>query len=99
VDVALTESRFASHRIRLASGWGREPHFAKFVPPPPNPGPRRDSRDFTYASLQDEYSFAPNWELTAGARFDRYSGGNSIWSPRAGLVWTVSPQLTAKVLH
>jgi iron complex outermembrane receptor protein len=101
VDVALTESRWAGHQLRVATGWSRERHFAPFVPPPPNAvtGPRRDSRDLAYASVQDEYAFAPNWELTAGARYDRYSGGNSIWSPRAGLVWTVNPQLTAKLLH
>ena len=102
VDVVLTESRFAGHQLRVAAGWDRERHFAKFVPPPPNappPGPLHESRDLVYTSVQDEYAFAPNWELTAGARFDRYSGGNSIWSPRAGLVWTVNPQLTAKLLH
>jgi len=103
-EVSLSESRWSQHRLRGQVGFSRERRFGPFVPPPPNappapPGPRHDSRDLVYASLQDEYAFAPNWELTAGARFDRYSGGNSIASPRAGLVWTVSPQLTAKLLH
>ncbi|MCI5210394.1 MAG: TonB-dependent receptor, partial [Candidatus Electrothrix sp. ATG2] len=34
-----------------------------------------------YASLQDEWAFARNWEVTAGIRYDHYSDfGGHDWS-------------------
>lgn len=56
-------------------------------------------RKLWYASLQDEWSFAKNWELTAGVRFDHYSDFGETVNPRMALVWETIPELTTKLLY
>lgn len=57
------------------------------------------SRRLLYAALQDEWSFAKEWELTAGVRYDRYSDFGSAVTPRLALVWSATPELTSKLLY
>jgi len=57
------------------------------------------SRSQWYLSLQDEWSMARNWELTAGARYDRYSDFGGTLNPRAALVWEPRYDLTTKLLY
>jgi outer membrane receptor for ferrienterochelin and colicin len=52
-----------------------------------------------YAFLQDVWSFAPDWELTAGLRYDHYSDFGSTLNPRLALVWQTTPQLTTKLMY
>ncbi|MDM4767101.1 TonB-dependent receptor [Pelomonas sp. SE-A7] len=59
----------------------------------------RHSRRLVYALLQDEWSLARDWTLTAGLRHDRYSDFGSTTNPRVALVWEASQQLTAKLMH
>ncbi|MCP4699997.1 MAG: TonB-dependent receptor, partial [Gammaproteobacteria bacterium] len=49
--------------------------------------------------LQDVYTITPDWELTAGLRYDRYSDLGSTWNPRLALVWQINPRLTSKILY
>jgi iron complex outermembrane receptor protein len=56
---------------------------------------RRDS----FGYVQDEWSFAPDWALTAGVRYDRYSDFGGTANPRVALVWDVSLDVTAKLLY
>lgn len=96
-DITLTETRFAAHRLRVNAGITRErlqvsARAGLGLPPP---GPRSNR----YLSVQDEYAFAPDWELTAAVRADHYSTIGTVENPRLGLVWNVSPRLTAKLLH
>ncbi len=56
----------------------------------------RDSH-FFYAQLVNQ--IAPDWELTAGARFDDYSDFGSTLNPRVALVWSTSLKLTTKFLY
>ena len=56
-------------------------------------------RRLHYAYLQDEWRFANDWTLTAGARHDRYSDVGGTTNPRLALVWDATPELTAKLLH
>lgn len=56
-------------------------------------------RRVNYAYLQDEWSFARDWTLTAGVRQDRYSDSGSTTNPRVALVWDASLDLTAKLLY
>ena len=56
-------------------------------------------RRIDYAYIQDEWSFARDWTLTAGVRHDRYSDFGSTTNPRVALVWDVSLDLTAKLLY
>ena len=57
------------------------------------------SRTVWFLSLQDEWSFARKWELTAGVRYDHYSDFGSTTNPRLALVWETKPFLTSKILY
>ena len=59
--------------------------------------PARRKIDYLY--LQDEWTFAPDWALTAGVRHDRYSDFGGTTNPRIALVWDASLDLTAKLLY
>ncbi len=56
-------------------------------------------RRLVYLSLQDEWAFAKNWELTAGIRYDHYSDFGDTVNPRVALVWETLPELTTKLLY
>lgn len=56
-------------------------------------------RKIDYAYLQDEWSFATDWVVTAGIRHDRYSDFGGTTNPRIALVWDASFDLTAKLLY
>ena len=57
------------------------------------------SRRVKYLSLQDEWAFAPDWELTAGIRYDHYSDFGGTTNPRLALVWATDYNLTTKLLY
>ena len=57
------------------------------------------SRTIWDLSLQDEWSFARNWELTAGVRYDSYSDFGDTVNPRAALVWEPRSDLVTKLLY
>lgn len=56
-------------------------------------------RSVSYLSLQDEWTFAPDWALTAGVRHDHYSDFGGTTNPRLALVWAARQDLTAKLLY
>jgi iron complex outermembrane receptor protein len=60
--------------------------------------PEKD-RKSAYFFVQDVWLFAPNWELTAGLRYDEYSDFGSTLNPRFALVWDTSPNFTSKILY
>jgi iron complex outermembrane receptor protein len=105
-DLSLVESRWAGHRLRLNAGGYREGRRntalifspAPGLPPMTFPLAELPDRQVRFLSVQDEWVLARNWELTAGIRQDRFSDAKSVTSPRLGLVWSVSPGLTGKVL-
>jgi iron complex outermembrane receptor protein len=51
-----------------------------------------------YAYAQDEWSFAPDWTLTAGLRHDRYSDFGGTTNPRLAVVWDTAYNLTTKLM-
>ncbi|MCI5164714.1 MAG: TonB-dependent receptor [Candidatus Electrothrix sp. GM3_4] len=57
------------------------------------------NRTILYASLQDEWSFTKNWELTAGIRYDHYSDFGATINPRIALVWETRYDLTSKLMY
>lgn len=103
---SLTETRFADHRLRFTGGTVRE-RAANYQPgslapqppgaPPPVTPP--NSRRFSFVSIQDEFAFQPAWELTAGLRIDDYQDVGKINTPRLGLVWSINPHLSMKLLQ
>ena len=56
-------------------------------------------RDAFYLFVQDEWALAPNWDLTTGVRYDRYSDFGSTINPRLAVVWKNSAHLTSKLLY
>ena len=56
-------------------------------------------RTVYYLSIQDEWSFAPDWELTTGLRLDHYSDFGETLNPRLALVWATRHNLTTKLLY
>ena len=57
-----------------------------------------DRRDL-YGFVQDQWNFAPDWELTAGLRYDGYSDFGDTVNPRLALVWQTTYNLTSKLLY
>lgn len=57
------------------------------------------SRNIWHISLQDEWQLAPDWELTAGVRYDHYSDFGNTVNPRLALVWATNYNLTTKMLY
>lgn len=49
--------------------------------------------------VQDIWTFAKNWELTAGLRYDRYSDFGGAATPRLGTVWQTTDRLTTKLMY
>ncbi|MBA3582036.1 MAG: TonB-dependent receptor [Gammaproteobacteria bacterium] len=60
--------------------------------------PETDRR-VQYTFLQNEWQLYPDWELTAGVRYDRYSDFGDTTNPRLALVWQAAYDLTFKVLY
>lgn len=58
-----------------------------------------NSRDLYYLSAQDQWYLAPDWDLTAGVRHDKYSDFGETTNPRAALIWHPSYDLTVKLLY
>lgn len=56
-------------------------------------------RDNKYGFIQDVWSFANDWELTAGIRYDDYNDFGNTWNPRAALVWSARHDTTVKLLY
>jgi outer membrane receptor protein involved in Fe transport len=57
------------------------------------------NRSDRYLFTQDEWSFANDWALTAGIRYDTYSDFGDTLNPRAALVWQTAYNLTSKLLY
>ncbi|MGE5469106.1 MAG: TonB-dependent receptor plug domain-containing protein [Ignavibacteria bacterium] len=49
--------------------------------------------------VQDEWSLAKDWTLTAGVRRDNYSDFGQTTNPRVALAWEAAYNLTAKLLY
>jgi len=56
-------------------------------------------RTARWATVQDEWGIAQDWELTAGVRFDSYSDFGDTINPRLALVWEAAYNLTSKLLY
>ena len=56
-------------------------------------------REAYYLSLQDEWQMAPDWDFTAGVRYDHYSDFGETMNPRLALVWQTAYNLTSKLLY
>ncbi|GLX80304.1 receptor [Thalassotalea insulae] len=60
---------------------------------------RETERSNRYVFIQDVWTVANDWELTAGLRHDDYSDFGSTTNPRLALVWSTSLNLSTKFLY
>ncbi len=60
---------------------------------------RETDRINRYLFIQDIWTVANDWELTAGLRHDDYSDFGSTTNPRLALVWSTSLNLSTKFLY
>jgi iron complex outermembrane receptor protein len=58
----------------------------------------RDRKN-AFAFVQDVWSFANDWALTAGVRVDHYTDVGTTTNPRLALVWSTTHNLTTKLLY
>lgn len=65
----------------------------------PTPFIQPQQRQVAYAYVQDEWSLARDWTLTAGLRHDSYSDFGQTTNPRLALVWDTSVDLTTKLIY
>ncbi len=56
-------------------------------------------RKIKHISLQDEWEFYTDWELTLGVRFDDYSDFGNTVNPRIAVVWETNYNLTSKLIY
>ncbi|MCP4699998.1 MAG: TonB-dependent receptor [Gammaproteobacteria bacterium] len=96
------------YKVLHFANYGPDPATGIEVPPG---SPVLDSSDTPYAFLpekirrswhlflQDVYTITPDWEFTAGLRYDRYSDLGFTWNPRLALIWQINPHLTSKILY
>ena len=57
------------------------------------------TRKIHHLFLQDAWSFADDWELTIGARYDHYSDFGDTVNPRVALIWNTTAKLTTKFMY
>lgn len=57
------------------------------------------SRSNYYLFVQDEWSVATDWVLTAGLRYDDYSDFGDSLNPRLAVVWDARFDMTTKLLY
>jgi iron complex outermembrane receptor protein len=59
---------------------------------------KQGKRNSGYLSLQDAWTLANDWELTAGIRYDDYSDFGGTTNPRSALVWQPRHDFTSKLM-
>ncbi len=96
------------YKIKQVSNFGRDPITGKPLPPgsglldlsdTPWAFMSENTRQNWHLFVQDTYTFTPQWELTAGLRYDDYSDFGTTLNPRLALVWQTHPKLTSKLLY
>ena len=57
------------------------------------------TRKIKHFFIQDVWSFAKDWELTLGVRYDDYNDFGDTINPRMALTWNTTDKLTTKLLY
>ena len=101
VEASATYRGFRDHALRFGGGFQVQDlhEFRQSWDGVPKPLVAPQKRRTAYVFAQDIWSFAPDWELTAGLRYDRYSDFGGTLNPRLALVWQTSERLTTKLMY
>ncbi len=99
-EAGLTYAGFRNHRLSFGGGyvWQDLYEVERIDNGVPTFFAPEQSRRNSYLYLQDVWQLSEAWELTAGARYDRFSDVGGTLNPRAGLVWQTSDRLTTKLM-
>lgn len=99
-EASLSYSGFKNHTLRFGGGYvWQDLYLVERVDNGvPTPFAPVQDRHNTYLFVQDAWQLADRWELTAGARYDRYSDVGGALNPRAALVWQTTDRLTSKLM-
>jgi len=57
------------------------------------------TRTIQYLTIQDQWKFTDNWELTSGVRYDHYSDFGDTVNPRISLLWDTTSELTTRLMY
>ncbi|WIM05009.1 MAG: TonB-dependent receptor [Candidatus Nitricoxidivorans perseverans] len=100
-EASTTYSGFRNHALRMGGGLQIQDlyAFSQYWDGVPKPLDAPQKRRTGYVFLQDIWSLARDWELTAGVRYDRYSDFGGTLNPRLALVWQATDRLTAKLMY
>lgn len=100
-EVSALYRGFDTHLLRIGGGGQIQDlyEFKQYWDGVSMPLDAPQKRRTGYVFLQDIWSFADNWELTAGVRYDRYSDFGGTLNPRLALVWQATDRLTAKLMY
>lgn len=103
-DITFIGTQFQDHT--WAAGidfqYDQRQHLEHYFINPPNFLSGSSNRDGWRAGLyfEDEYRFAKDWLLNVGMRLDYHHMVNNLnFSPRVGLIWHATPELTAKLIY
>lgn len=105
IRFGLGHDELSIYKTRERKNFTFNPLNGALTPVPLHDSPVNDifllphTRRLNYAYVQDEWSVARNWTLTAGARYDDYSDFGSTVNPRLALVWEADPDITAKLMY
>lgn len=90
----------ATHSVTLGTEWQRMPSLRQTNDDlSPLPARHLENRREGHRSAlfaEDQWRFAPDWTLNAGARIDERDGDRARFSPRVGLVWRAAPRWVVK---
>ena len=114
LELTAIYTGFLNHRLRFGTGYKfqkEDTSETKNYGPSVNIGELTDVSDTPYVFMpdtdrkiwfllmQDEWQVAPDWEITAGVRYDYYSDFGATINPRFALVWETRHNLTSKLLY
>lgn len=100
-EASAVYSGFQNHVLRMGGGFQVQDlvAFSQYWDGVQKPLDAPRKRRTGYVFLQDIWSFARDWELTAGVRHDQYSDFGGTLNPRLALVWQATNRLTAKLMY
>lgn len=100
VEMAAHYRGLRDHRLQFGAGhvWQTPYDVRQSINGVPGIFVPEKTRRNAYLFVQDIWRIAPDWELTAGARYDHYSDFGSTFNPRLALVWQSTPRLTTKLM-
>jgi iron complex outermembrane receptor protein len=101
VEASAAYRGFRNHALRFGGGFQVQDlhEFRQSWDGVPKPLVAPQKRRTAYFFAQDVWNFAPDWELTAGLRYDRYSDFGGTLNPRLALVWQTTERLTTKLMY